>query len=74
MNLFSDASGRVRIGISLPRLVTIPRKTHRIFMVLSQWDMARGSRRASLNGKSETSVSLCLPNNYNLAIDNHVTI
>ena len=43
-------------------------------MVLSQWDMARGSRGASLNGKSETSVSLCPPNNYNLAIDNHMTI
>ena len=43
-------------------------------MVLSQWDMARGSRGASLNGKNETSVSLCPPNNYNLAIDNHMTI
>ncbi len=43
-------------------------------MVLSQWDTARESRGASLNGNSETSVSLCPPNNYNLAIDNHVTI
>ncbi len=43
-------------------------------MVLSQWDMARGSRGASLNGKSETAVSRYPPNNYSLTIDNHMTI